>query len=453
MKYTIITALYSALTLLLPTQVVCEESPLTKALSVPGAKATFPVSAALEPFKKDFVKTAQNSFNSFHAQMGGDHTLYYLLNFSAIMRTDMSMPNPKYKSLEYALDGRIDNITVQTESEGKLTLNEYITHPTFRHQAMMMIHKGKIVYEAYPGMSSSDIHWWASASKTITGLLMSMLVEEGKIDTSKPVTFYIPELAGSAWDKVRVLDLLNHTSGLDIEENNKSILDPQSMFVRFVASALGTVDRNIKLENWREVLREAKPLKNEKPGERFRYSSLNTQILGLIIENVTDLRYADVVEKRIWNKMYARMPLLVHLAPDGTALTMAIMSSTLEDMARFATLFTPSWKAVSTQQIVTQTVLDRIRTGVEPKVFKGGAKESQAISLFSERPITSSWQFDFIFEDGAMYKHGNMGQGIYIDPERDFVAVYFSTTPYVAPYGEIKAPAYMRAAAKMLSGK
>ena len=453
MKYTIITALYSALTLLFPTQVVCEESPLTKALSVPGAKATLPVTAALKPFEKDFVKTAQESFNSFHAQMGGDHTLYYLLNFSAIMRTDMSMPNPEYKPLEYALDERIGKIVIKTESEGELKLDEYMTHPTFRTQAMMMIHKGKIVYEAYPGMKSSDIHWWASASKTITGLLLSILVEEGKINTHKPVTFYVPELSGSAWDKVRVLDLIHHTSGLDIEETNKSILDPQSMFVRFVAAAMGTVDRNIKLENWREVLREAKPLDNEKPGERFRYSSLNTQILGLIIENITGLRYADVVEKRIWSKMYARMPLLVHLAPDGTALTMAIMSSTLEDMARFGTLFTPSWETVSTEKIVSKTILERIRTGVDPKVFKGGAKEGQAMSLFNERPVTSSWQFDFIFEDGAMYKHGNMGQGIYIDPERDFVAVYFSTTPYVVPYGEIKAPAYMRAASKMLSGK
>lgn len=453
MKHSILTAISAASIFLASTQVFSEESPLVKQLSVPGAKATLPVTAAKKPFEKEFIKSAQNSFNSFHAQMGGDHTLYYLLNFSAIMRTDMSMPNPDYKALEYALDERIGNITVKTESEGKLALNEYIAHPTFRHQAMMILHKGKIVYEAYPGMSSSDIHWWASAAKAITGLLMSILVEDGKIDTQKSVTFYVQDLAGSAWDKVRVLDLIHHTSGLDIEETNKSILDPQSMFVRFVSSAMGTVDRNIKLENWRKVLRDAKPLENEKPGEVFRYSSLNTQVLGMVIENVTDLRFSDVVEKRIWSKMNARMPLLSHLAPDGTALSMGIISSTLEDMARFGTLFTPSWKAVSTEQIVTPTILERIRTGGDPEAFKGGAKEGQALNLFNEKPIKSSYQFDFIFEDGAIYKHGNMGQGIYIDPERDFVAVYFSTTPYVAPYGEIKAPAYIRAAAKMLSTK
>jgi CubicO group peptidase (beta-lactamase class C family) len=75
------------------------------------------------------------------------------------------------------------------------------------------------------------------------------------------------------------------------------------------------------------------------------------------------------------------------------------------------------------------------------------------ISISYENSLLTRYQFDFIFSDGAMYKHGNMGQGIYIDPERDFVAVYFSATPYVAPYGEIKAPAYFRAAAKILSPK
>jgi CubicO group peptidase (beta-lactamase class C family) len=431
----------------------CQESPVEKALKAPGAKVTLPVTAAKEPFTKDFVRDALDSFNTFHAQMGGDHTLYYLMNFSSVLRTDLAKPNVDYKPLDYALDQRIGKIKIQTESAGELTLDDYTIHPTFRHQGVLMLHKGKIVYEAYPGMSPVDFHWWASASKTITGLMTSILVEEEMIDTQKFVTAYVKELAGTAWDKVRVIDLIHHTSGLDIEETNQSILDPQSMFVRFVASTMAPIDRSVPIENWVEVLREAKPLKNEKPGERFRYSSLNTQVLGMVIEDVSGLRFADVVEKRIWGKMKARMPLLVHLAPDGTALNLAIISSALQDMGRFGVLWTPSWKAVAIEQVVTPAILERIRQGGDPKAFAGGKKEEQAMGLFGEKPVKGSYQFDFIFEDGAMYKHGNLGQGIYIDPDRDFVGVYFSITPYVPPFGEIKAPAYIRAAAKMLVGK
>ena len=107
---------------------------------------------------------------------------------------------------------------------------------------------------------------------------------------------------------------------------------------------------------------------------------------------------------------------------------------------------------MATEQVVTPAILERIRKEGDPKAFTGGKKEEQAMGLFGEKPVKGSYQFDFIFEDGAMYKHGNLGQGIYIDPERDFVGVYFSITPYTGPYGEIKAPAYMRAAAKKMAG-
>ena len=61
-------------------------------------------------------------------------------------------------------------------------------------------------------------------------------------------------------------------------------------------------------------------------------------------------------------------------------------------------------------------------------------------------------QFDEVFEDGALWKHGNLGQGIYIDPARDFVGVYFPTNGYIPPYGEDKMPGYLRRAAKYLVG-
>ncbi|MEP2716581.1 serine hydrolase domain-containing protein [Pseudophaeobacter sp.] len=430
-----------------------QNAAVKEALKTPGARVTLPVETAKAPFSKDFISAAQQAFNSFHAQMGGDHTLYYLQNFASVMRTDLVAPNPVYTPFEYALDPAIEEITITTESAGPLALKDYITHPIFRHQGLMMVHKGKVVYEAYPGMSSSDVHLWASASKTLTGLLASSFIEDGRVDPGQPVTAYADALKGTAWDGVRVIDLINHTTGLDIEETNESILNPQSMFVRFVLATFGSTDPNLDVGDWLEVLRAVTPLEGEGPGERFRYSSLNTHVLGMVLEGVTDLRVSDVIGQEIWGHLQARMPLLVHLAPDGQGLNMGIVSSSLEDMAKFGVLWTPSWRAVSETPVVSQAALDRIRAGGDPAAFQGGAKEGQALSLFAEKPVKGAYQFDFIFEDGALYKHGNTGQGIYIDPERDFVGVYFSATPYIAPYGEIKAPAYIRAAAKRLAGE
>ena len=56
-----------------------------------------------------------------------------------------------------------------------------------------------------------------------------------------------------------------------------------------------------------------------------------------------------------------------------------MISSMLQDMAAYAVLWTPSWKAVSDEEIVPMSVIDRIRASGDPKAFRGGAKEKQAI--------------------------------------------------------------------------
>lgn len=91
-----------------------EESSVNKSLKVPGARVTLPVESAKKNLPKEFVKEAKNAFNSFHAKMGGDHTLYNLQNLISVMRTDWDAPNPQYKPLEYALNPNIERITITT---------------------------------------------------------------------------------------------------------------------------------------------------------------------------------------------------------------------------------------------------------------------------------------------------------------------------------------------------
>ncbi len=72
---------------------------------------------------------------------------------------------------------------------------------------------------------------------------------------------------------------------------------------------------------------------------------------------------------------------------------------------------------------------------------------------FGEDPESNSFQFDDVFADGAMFKHGNVGQGIYVNPVRDVIGVYFSTSGYIPPYGEGKMAGSIQRAAKMPAGK
>ncbi len=66
-------------------------------------------------------------------------------------------------------------------------------------------------------------------------------------------------------------------------------------------------------------------------------------------------------------------------------------------------------------------------------------------------PVFAFRQFDANWTDGAMFKHGNLNQGTYVDPLRDVVGVYYSVSPVTGEADLL--PGYVRQAAKNLAGK
>jgi CubicO group peptidase (beta-lactamase class C family) len=421
-------------------------------LDVPGAKVTLPVSAAKQPFAVDFIKETRQQFSNFHLQMGGDHALYYLGHLNEFRPQCHSAPHAQYVPLQMAIDEKIGQLQLKTD-KGEMTLDEYVEHKLFRLQGIMLLHKGKVVYQKFPGMNPTDRHIWASSTKTTVGLVVAMLAQEGKVDVSKPVTNYVTILKGTDWEEVSVIDVLNHTTAIDNEETGAAILDPKSVVVRFFSSIFGSPNPSTgKVEDWIDITRDMKRLKDEKPGERFRYSSVNTAVLTRLVEEVEKFPWAAVFEKRVWSQVGARLSANFMLAPDGTAAAFGLLSTTLEDFARYGLLFTPSWQKAAHERVVSPEVLKRIQDGGNPKSYAGSAKAKGALGVFNEEPQGQTYQFDFSFKGGALYKGGNLGQALYIDPARDFVGVAFSANPYVTPYGEFKAPAFMRAAAKLLGG-
>ncbi|MCB1231836.1 MAG: beta-lactamase family protein [Verrucomicrobiae bacterium] len=446
---------YSAIILSGAVSAACgQDNPLAKYLEVPGAKTTMPVSAAKSPFSLEFAQEAQKSFENFHYQMGGDHALYYNLHLSEVLPTATSKPSELYKPLEKRLNPEVGNKVTFPVKEGELTINEYVVHPHHRLQGVLMIHKGKIVYEAYPGMNPMDLHAWMSPGKTTVGLVMAQLEAEGKVDMQKEVVEYLPEFKGTNWDGIKMIDAANMATGLQLEETLDSIINPSSIIVKFFSAEFGAPNPDTgKVDDWLAILKEAEKIEGEEPGEVFRYSSAVTQIFVVIAERIENKTWAKLFEERVWGKMTARLAMQHHLTPDGTSVAHGLLSTTLEDFGRFGLLFTPSWEKAAVEPVVSAEVLKRLQTGGSPEAFRRGAKFEGLTEEFREEPLMNSFQFDAVFEDGALYKHGNVGQGIYIDPKRDFVGVYFSTNGYIPPYGEDKMMGYLRRAAKYLDGE
>ncbi len=165
---------------------------------------------------------------------------------------------------------------------------------------------------------------------------------------------------------------------------------------------------------------------------------LRKEMLVLLAESVTNRKWPELFEQRIWGHIGSEGPLLQHLAPDGIALAHGVTSGRLRDLARFGMIFTPSWDKVAEKRIVSAKILDRIRNPMRSKDFYMRGFDGPVFQdyLGDKTILSNSRQWDAIWEDGDMFKGGFMGQGLYVSPGRDLVICYLSTTPemYLARY-------------------
>lgn len=413
------------------------------------SEASTPISKLKQPLSKDDYYKVSQRFGFWPMQLAGDDAAYYYLHMPQFMNQQVIMPADDVAKLERNIDPRIENLTFKT-AEGTQTekLKDFLFGKS-RKQAMMMMHKGKVVFESFPGMNPNDLHIWMSAGKTPLSLVFTQIVAEGKVDMQEMCSKYVPELQDTVWDEIPVWTAATMCVGLDIEETFKSILMPGSWINNFHSTFLGLY--NVP---YMKQLQTAKKLPNgEKPGgpSTMRYSSADTLVLQYICEQVENKPFGTILQERVWSKVGFRMPAFLCLAPDGTGVGYGMFSSTAEDMLKFAMLYTPSWNKVTKEQIVTDDMWKVFHETGKNEVYKDTEEQHMATQWYGEAPPKNGIQWDNVFDDGAMFKHGNNGQGIYVDPKRDFCAIGFGVAANTS--GTDYAPGFMRTAAKLLAGE
>jgi CubicO group peptidase (beta-lactamase class C family) len=166
--------------------------------------------------------------------------------------------------------------------------------------AVIILHKGKVVYERYNGaMGPDQPHIAFSVTKSYFGTLAEMLIAEGKLDENALVSRYIPELAESGFGDATVRQVLDMTTGLAYSED---YTDPNadiakfSLAVGFAPAPPGYTGPRAAYDYLPTV-----PKKGEH-GEGFTYKSVNTEVLGWLIARITGKRPQEVLSERIWSK-------------------------------------------------------------------------------------------------------------------------------------------------------
>lgn len=327
--------------------------------------------------------------------------------------------------LEQKPEAKIGKTTLVKKDGQNLSLESMINDKASPIQGLIVLHHGKVVFEQYPGMRKNDNHVWMSNAKPVASLLIAQLEDEGKIDVNKSLSVYMEETIGTAWENIKIIDILNMQTGLDLAESAKNRSNPNSSISQFFAAEVGAPNNKGIKQTHNQALLSIKHLKE--PGQAFEYSSANTQMLGLLIETLTGKRIADLVSERIWRHAGMTGDATLALTPQGNGIIHGLISSRLVDMARFGLLYTPSWAKTSSEQVVSKKTIFKIQQGGKAEnYFKGGLGQ-HLTDRFGEKPLFNSYQWDAVFSDGDFYKGGMNGQGIYVSPNKDIVVAWFAT--------------------------
>lgn len=265
-----------------------------------------------------------------------------------------------------------------------------------RTAGIVILQDGKVRLERYEMDFRPDGRWTSfSVAKSLTSTLVGAAVKDGAIRSlNDPVSDYVDELKGSAYDGVTVEQVLTMTSGVDWNEDYD---DPNSDVAQFDLQA--PVEGKSSLATYMATLGRAHPA-----GEVWNYSTGETNLIGVLVSRATGRELAGYLSEKVWAPFGMEQDATWLLGKDGHEISGCCIQASVRDFARFGQFILEGGKAGG------QDVL--------PEGWLAAATVKQAdIGSPGEGYGYQWWTWD----DGAFQADGIFGQGIFIDPNRNLV--------------------------------
>ena len=290
---------------------------------------------------------------------------------------------PDGKSLALAVGGPGANGLDQFVSQQKVA-------------GVLVLHEGAVRLERYALTGGRQVRWHSfSVAKSITSTLVGAAMKDGSIKSlDDPVTRYITDLRGSAYDDVTVRQLLTMTSGV---RWNEDYTDLKSDVARMYAEP-PSPGLDMTVSYVRKLPREAPP------GTKWVYKTSETNLVGVLVMAATGKPLADYLSEKIWRPYGMERDAEWMLDDIGHEQGGCCLAMTLRDLGRFGQFILEGAK-VGQASVVTDTWLQE---ATRAQVSTGGAGSGYGYQWWT-RP------------EGAFEGRGIYGQTLHIDPARRLV--------------------------------
>jgi CubicO group peptidase (beta-lactamase class C family) len=280
--------------------------------------------------------------------------------------------------------------------------------------ALLVLKDGVVRYEDYWFTGGRDVQWLSmSVAKSFVSALVGIALAEGSIASlEEPITRYVPKLLGSAYDGVRIKDVLQMSSGARWNEDYN---DPSSEIFR-LSEAMGGRG---SFDDFMAGMVRQRP-----PGTFCLYNSADTQALGMLVAGATGSSLADYMQTRLCEPL--GMEATGYWIVDGLGREMAYagLLLTARDFARIGELYRNGglWQG---RRVVPADYVAASITADAPHLQPG-----------------APWVGDHVFGPGYGYQWwlpageqgdfsaiGVYNQYVYVDPARGTVIVKLSANP------------------------
>lgn len=259
--------------------------------------------------------------------------------------------------------------------------------------AFLVIKNDSILYEKYfSEYDKESIIASFSMAKSVLSLLIGCAVDDGKIKSiHEPITNYLPELKNEGFDKIKINDLLNMTSGIEF---NESYYNP---FGNAASVYYGT-----------NLAKEISKLKVKfPPGTKFQYSSGDSQILGLVLQaSLKKQTISNYLQEKIWIPLGMEYDATWSLdKKNGVEKTFCCLNARARDFAKIGRLYLNegNWKG---KQIVSKAW---IQNSLTPNIIGDYAN------------YKNQWWLNP--DSGSYMAQGINGQYIYVNPSKKLIIV------------------------------
>ena len=334
-------------------------------------------------------------------------------NFARVQYTSpVTILSPSEQPFEFP-DGVRMALPTTYEFEGDVR-NVHALLGATHTSALLVLKEGTVRFEEYWLTGGRYVQWISmSVAKSFVSALVGIAVAEGSIRSLEDtIDQYVQGLAGSAYEGVRIKDVLQMSSGVRFNEDYS---DHDSEIYRLSAAAGpgGSVDAFMVT-----LQRESEP------GTRCVYSSADTQALGMLVADATGRSLTDYMQEKLYSPL--GMESRGHWLTDSVGRELAYVGllMTARDFAKLGELYRNGGAWQGRQIVPSEYVEDSIRADAD-HLKPGGP-------IVGDHAFGPGYGYQWWLPEGnqgAFSAIGVYNQYIYVDPARDTVIVKLSANP------------------------